>query len=344
MTSLDETLPSTARSILKEPPVLKVQGLTTEFTRHGSTKRVVDDVSFEVGAGETLGIVGESGCGKSVTMLSLVDLLPKPGGQVVAGEVIFDGRDLRSLSARQMTAIRGAEIGYVFQDPMSSLNPTLTVGAQLAEPLRAHLGLSRNAAKARAIDLLARVGISDPRRRFDGYPHEFSGGMRQRVMIAIAVACEPKLLIADEPTTALDVTVQAQVLDLLGSMTSELGMSLLLITHDLGVAARVCDRVNVMYAGQIVESSPVDELFLRPQMPYLKGLLACLPRLDGDLSEPLIPIPGSLPDLGVALDGCRFAERCTFARDVCRGRAPALSPRGAHHLARCHATEKGGWL
>ena len=325
-------------------PVLEVSGLTTQFTRYGRTSTVVDDVSFHINRGETLGLVGESGSGKSVTALSLVDLIAKPAGKITAGTVMFGGRDLRTLTAQQMQAVRGAEIGFVFQDPMSSLNPTLTVGFQVAEPLRRHQGLSKKQAAVRAAEMLARVGIAHPHKRLNDYPHQFSGGMRQRVMIAIALACDPQLIIADEPTTALDVTVQAQILELLTSLSSELGTSVLLITHDLGVAAGICDRINVMYAGQIVESAPVAQEFAHPQMPYTSGLLRCLPRIDDDPDSLFEPIPGGPPNLLALPPGCRFAPRCPHAREVCRQENPQLTARGNSQTARCWGTEPGGWV
>lgn len=326
-------------------PILKVENLTTTLTRHGTSFNAVDRVSFTIGAGETMGLVGESGSGKSMCALSVVGLVPAGIGQVTGGSVRLEGTELRDLPRHQLNGIRGKRIGFIFQDPMSSLNPTLTVGFQVAEPLRIHEGLGRAQSLERACDMLAKVGIPRPRQRLGDYPHQFSGGMRQRVMIAMALALSPQLVIADEPTTALDVTVQAQILELIRSLADELGSAVLLITHDLGVAAGVCDRVSVMYAGQLVEQAHVDNLFGRPKMPYTRGLLDCLPRIDDPIGAPFTPIPGQSPDPSRLSTGCRFAARCSHVREVCRQSEPALTERGPEWLARCHATDNpGGWL
>lgn len=333
--------------------LLEVDQLRTEFRSRTQTVRAVDGVSFSVEAGETLAIVGESGCGKSVTALSIAGLLPNRTAAIAGGSVRFDGRDLATLSAREMRKVRGTGISMIFQDPMSSLNPALTIGRQITESLRYNLGMSRRDADARAVELLAMVGIPDPGSRLDAYPHQFSGGMRQRAMIAIAIACDPRLILADEITTALDVTIQAQILELLRSLIADLGTAMVMITHDLGVVAGVAERVCVMYAGQIVETSTVADLFDDPRMPYTWGLLSSLPRLDQQRGVPLVPIVGTPPDLADPPAGCRFAPRCPHARDICRESAPELLPVGRRpgaadaQLARCWATQDvpgGGWL
>ncbi|MDW8326474.1 MAG: ABC transporter ATP-binding protein, partial [Anaerolineales bacterium] len=296
----------------------------------------VNGVSFEVNEGETLAIVGESGCGKSVTMMSLLRL---SSGRIVSGSAIFnDGysqTDLLKLSEPELRQIRGGRIGFVFQDPLSSLNPVLTIGEQIAESLREHLGMSDAAARQRTIELLAHVGIPDAAARYNQYPHQFSGGMRQRVMIAIAIACGPKLLIADEPTTALDVTIQAQIVDLVLRLQKELGMAVIWITHDLGIVAGMADRVVVMYAGRVVETAPLDELYERPQHPYTIGLLGALPRLDERKTTRLANIPGAPPDLRMEPRYCQFAFRCNYAFDRCWAEHPPLLPVGRGHYAAC---------
>jgi peptide/nickel transport system ATP-binding protein len=318
-------------------PLLAVRNLVTEFSTERGTLRAVDGVSFEVGAGRTVGLVGESGCGKSVTALSVMRLLASPPARIAGGEILYRGQDLARLPERDMRALRGDRIAMIFQEPMTSLNPVYTVGDQVGEPLRLHRGMSRRAARAEAIALLGLVGIADPERRVDEYPHQMSGGMRQRVMIAMALACRPDLLIADEPTTALDVTIQAQILELLGRLQRELGMAVLLITHDLGVVAESCDEVVVMYAGQVVERAPVDELFARPRHPYTAGLLRAVPPLGADARRTrLAEIPGMVPRLDALPPGCRFQERCDRAQDLCRERAPELVAHGALHFGRCH--------
>jgi oligopeptide transport system ATP-binding protein len=325
--------------------LLEVRNLTTHFFTGDGVVHAVDDVSFELDYGETLGLVGESGCGKSVTALSLTRLVPDPPGKIVSGEVIFDGINVLKLSNEEMRLLRGKKIGFIFQDPMTSLNPTLTIGFQIAESAKLHLGLSRKAADDRAAELLNKVGIPRARDRMHDYPHQFSGGMRQRVMVAIALACDPMLLLADEPTTALDVTIQAQILDLIRSLSEEFGTAVILITHDLGIAAGMCNRVNVMYAGRIVETADVDDIFERPRMPYTWGLMDSLPRLDEERGARLRTIEGLPPDLIDPADACRFAPRCSYVREQCTEHEPQLTPRDQpRHLARCWGTEPGGWL
>ncbi len=325
--------------------LLEVRNLSTQFNTREGVVHAVDDVSFELDYGETLGIVGESGCGKSVTALSLTRLVPNPPGKIASGEIIFDGVDLLKLTSNEMRLLRGKKIGFIFQDPMTSLNPTLPIGYQIAESARLHMGLSRSAADDRAAELLSKVGIPRAKDRLSDYPHQFSGGMRQRVMIAIALACDPMLLLADEPTTALDVTIQAQILDLIRSLSEEFGTAVILITHDLGIAAGMCNRINVMYAGRIVETGKVDDIFESPQMPYAWGLLDSLPRLDEVKGARLRTIEGLPPDLIEPGPECRFSPRCQYARDVCREQGPELSARAEEgHLARCFGTEPGGWI
>jgi len=328
--------------------LLEVKNLSTHFFTADGTVHAVDDVSFELDYGETLGLVGESGCGKSVTALSLTRLVPDPPGKIVNGEILFDGVNIMKLSNNEMRLLRGKRIGFIFQDPMTSLNPTLTVGYQISESARVHLGLSRKAAEDRAAELLSKVGIPRARDRMRDYPHQFSGGMRQRVMIAIALACDPMLLLADEPTTALDVTIQAQILELIRSLSDEFGTAVILITHDLGIAAGMCNRVNVMYAGRIVETGKVDDIFEHPRMPYAWGLLDSLPRLDEQRGARLRTIEGLPPDLIDPGPECRFSPRCPYARDACRANEPELAEHAEHgeegHLARCFGTEPGGWI
>ena len=325
--------------------LLEVKNLSTHFATPDGIVRAVDDVTFELGYGETLGLVGESGCGKTVTALSVTRLVQTPPGKIAAGQVIFDGVDVLKLPGEAMRKLRGKEIGFIFQDPLTSLNPTLTIGDQIAEPIREHLKLSKKAAYDRVAELLGKVGIPRARDRLGDYPHQFSGGMRQRVMIAIALSCDPKLILADEPTTALDVTIQAQILELISVLSDEFNTAVLLITHDLGIAAGMCDRVNVMYAGRIVESGPVDTIFERPRMPYAWGLLDSLPRLDDVRGDRLRTIEGMPPLLIDVPDTCRFNPRCNYARDACREREPELTPReDPGHFARCWATEPGGWI
>ena len=295
----------------------------------------VDDVSFDVEAGETLAIVGESGSGKSVTALSLMRLIPNPPGEIAAGSVMFEGRDLLKLSDAEMQAVRGDRIAMIFQEPMTSLNPSLTVGLQVGEPVRLHRGATWKAALEKAGEMLARVRIPDAKARAEAYPHQFSGGMRQRAMIAMALACQPKLIMADEPTTALDVTVQSQILSLLKELTRETGAALILITHDLGVVARYADRVSVMYAGRVVETGTAQDIYKRPQHPYTMGLMACVPRLDQVLGRRLVPIDGQPPDLTRMPPGCAFAPRCRFVTDRCNAERPTLEEVGNGHMKAC---------
>ena len=321
-------------------PLLKVENISTYFfTRRGAV-RAVDDVSFEVAEGETVGIVGESGCGKSATVLSIMGLIPNPPGRIVSGNILFrpDGDnpavDLRSLSESEMQKIRGNIVSMVFQDPMTSLNPVLTIGWQLREPLQLHLGMDKKAATDRSIELLQMVNIPSPGQRLNDYPHQFSGGMRQRVMIAMAIACNPKLLIADEPTTALDVTIQAQILELMMKLQEEMNMSVVIITHDLGVVGEVCDRVIVMYAGRIIESGPVDALLDDPKHPYTHGLLQSVPKLGPAVKDRMEPIEGVPPNLIALPPGCRFAPRCPSRFDLC-GDYPQLKDVAREHECAC---------
>jgi len=314
--------------------VLAVEGLSVSFETEEGRLRAVQDVSFTLGTGETVGLVGESGSGKSVTSLALMGLVPRPPGIVEGGRALFEGRDLLSMTRRELRRVRGSRIAMVFQDPMTSLNPLLTIGRQLAEVLEIHLGLGRREALRRAARGLGEVGIPDPEARLAEHPHQLSGGMRQRVMIAMALLCRPAVLLADEPTTALDVTIQAQILELIADLQTKQGMAVLLITHDLGVVAGRADRVHVMYAGRLVESGPTGELFRRPQHPYTAGLLASVPRLDGDPDRPLPTIPGQPPDLAALPAGCAFAPRCPVADDACESAVPALGPLpGARRVA-----------
>jgi len=320
-------------------PLLEVRDLQTHFFTDDGVVRAVDGVSFALRAGETLAVVGESGSGKSVTSLSILRLVASPPGRIVGGEIRFRGRDLLALPDGEMRAIRGKSISMIFQEPMTSLNPVYTCGEQILEVLVLHERIDRAAARTRAIELLRMVGIPSPEQRVDEYPHQMSGGMRQRVMIAMALACRPALLIADEPTTALDVTIQAQILDLLRGLQRELGMALLLITHDLGVVAETADRVAVMYAGQVVEYCGVREAFRATRHPYTAGLLASLPKLGG-ANERLRVIPGNVPDPTRFPSGCRFHPRCPLAVERCRTEAPALRDVGGGHLARCFRAEE----
>jgi peptide/nickel transport system ATP-binding protein len=316
-------------------PVLAVENLVVEFSTAAGIVRAVDGVSWSVGAGETLALVGESGCGKSVTALSVMRLLAKPAGRVVGGRILFDGRDLLALPEGDMRALRGRDIAMIFQEPMTSLNPVLTIGMQLAEPLRIHLNMTEAEARARSIELLGLVGISDAARRLQQYPHQFSGGMRQRVMIAIGLACNPKVIIADEPTTALDVTIQAQILELMKDLSRRLGITLVLITHNLGIVARYADRLAVMYAGRVVEEGPADRVFRVPRHPYTVGLLRSVPRLDRQRGGALETIEGLPPNLLHPPTGCRFAPRCSARIAIC-DRDPALRDLGQDRSAACH--------
>jgi peptide/nickel transport system ATP-binding protein len=325
-------------------PLLQVSDLKTHFFNEDGVTRAVDGLSFSLDAGETLGIVGESGCGKSVTALSILRLLPQRIGRIVGGSIAFEGGDLLGLSDRDMRDIRGNRIAMIFQEPMTSLNPVLTIGHQIAEAVRIHKGAGAAAARARALEMLKLVKIPDAARRLDDYPHQFSGGMRQRVMIAMALACDPQVLIADEPTTALDVTIQAQVLKLMLELKEETGAAVILITHDLGVVAETCQRVLVMYAGRKVEEAPVNDLFDRPAHPYTRGLLASVARgKRGARRKRLAEIPGIVPSLREPIVGCAFAPRCALASDRCRAEAPELrGVPGADpaHTAACFAAEE----
>lgn len=316
-------------------PLLSVRGLTTRFRTERGTVTAVDNVSFDVEAGETVAIVGESGSGKSVTALSILRLIPDPPGKIISGEIVFDGTDLVKLDDAGIRAIRGNRIAMIFQEPMSSLNPAITVGRQIAEPVNLHRKAPWAAALERARELLSLVRIPDAATRVNAYPHQFSGGMRQRAMIAMSLACEPQLIIADEPTTALDVTVQAQVLDLLQDLSKKARSALILITHDLGVVARYADRVIVMYGGRVVETAPAAQLYAKPSHPYTRGLLASIPRLDGDTNQRLVPIEGQPPNLAALPPGCAFAPRCRHAQPQCLQERPALREIGPRHQKAC---------
>ena len=316
-------------------PILDVRGLKTVFKTRGGEVHAVNSVSFTLKPGELLGVVGESGSGKSVTMMSLIGLLPSPPADVRGGQVLFGGRDLLQTTEKELRAIRGSDIGFVFQDPMTSLNPVFNVGFQIMEPLRRHMGMTRAQAAARALELLELVGIPDPKRRLGDYPHQFSGGMRQRVMIAIALACDPKVLIADEPTTALDVTIQAQILELVKDLRQKLGMAIVWITHDLGVIAGIADRVMVMYGGQVVEHGAVADVFADPRHPYTRALLETIPRLAGARSARLKVIEGQPPMLASVPTACPFMARCGHAMARCARENPERRPVGGNHDVAC---------
>jgi len=320
-----------AGSTSKSTPLLQVRNLRTSFNTPDGKITAVAGVTFDIHHGETLGLVGESGCGKSVTALSIMQLVPNPPGVIEQGEVMFDGTDLLKLSNKEMQAVRGSGIGMIFQEPMSSLNPVLSIGRQITEPLEVHLELGKAAALDRAAELLNMVGIADSRQRLDDYPHQLSGGQRQRVMIAIALSCEPKLLIADEATTALDVTIQAQILELMKNLTSQLGTALLIITHNLGIIARYADRLNVMYAGKIRESGTAEQVYLNPAHPYTIGLLNSVPRLDRPATDRLDPIPGEIPDPSDLPTGCAFRPRCRWATTQCEVDEPPLEATGVQN-------------
>ena len=329
------------------PELLEVKDLHTQFFTRDGVVRAVDGVSFTLAAGETLGIVGESGCGKSVTALSLMRLIPQPPGKITAGEIMFDGRDVLKMDDDEVRGIRGNAIAMIFQDPMTSLNPVLTISRQVSEALELHLKMDRNESRKRTVELLELVGIPSAKTRLDDYPHQFSGGMRQRVMIAMALSCNPKLILADEPTTALDVTIQAQILDLLKNLAREFRTAFILITHDLGVVAGMTQRIHVMYGGHIVEKADTNELFANPKHPYTWGLLRSIPRLDQTRREKLRPIEGLPPDLIAPPPGCRFAPRCQYKRDICDEKPPelvAIPNAKADHESRCWGTQTGGWL
>ncbi len=319
---------------MADTPLLQVRDLKTYFFTDDGVVKAVDGVSWDVQAGETLGLVGESGCGKSVSALSLLRLIPNPPGRIVSGQVLFDGEDLLQMDEDEIRHIRGNKIAMVFQEPMTSLNPVLTIGRQLTEALELHLKLSGEAATQRAVQLLEMVGIPEAEARINDYPHQFSGGMRQRVMIAMALSCNPKLVLADEPTTALDVTIQAQVLEILARLSRELGTAVVIITHNLGVVARYADRVNVMYAGKIVETATAKELYAKPRHPYTVGLLKSVPRLDEARKLKLEVIEGSPPDLINMGTGCPFYSRCTFRIERCADEMPPLMQvDDKHHVA-----------
>ena len=320
--------------------LLELENLRTHFFTTAGTVKAVDGVSYDVEAGETVGIVGESGCGKSVSALSILRLVPDPPGKIVGGKILFMGRNLLELSDVEIRKVRGHDIAMVFQEPMTSLNPVLTIGRQITETLEQHMGIDRQEADARAVELLGMVGISDAERRLKQYPHHFSGGMRQRVMIAMALSCEPKLIIADEPTTALDVTIQAQILELMKDLTRRLGVALVIITHNLGVVARYADRVNVMYAGKIVEKGSALQIYHNPSHPYTIGLLASVPRLDHKRGSKLVPIEGQPPDLTLLDQGCAFRPRCRFAVERCTREIPPLEEVGGGQYSACWQKDK----
>jgi oligopeptide/dipeptide ABC transporter ATP-binding protein len=315
--------------------LLEINNLHVTFQTNGGEVHAVRGASLYLKEGETLAVVGESGCGKSVTAQAIMGMLPKPHGNVKKGKILFNGRDVTKLSKKELQHVRGKEIGMIFQDPMTSLNPTMKIGKQIEEGILKHQKLTKQRAKEKTIELLKLVGIPDPSRRYSQYPHEFSGGMRQRVIIAIALACNPKLIIADEPTTALDVTIQSQILDLLKELQNVRHSSILMITHDLGVVAEVADRVAVMYAGMVVESGTVEELFENPKHPYTWGLLQSIPKLDAENSGRLIPIEGSPPDLFNPLKGCPFAARCPYAMNICIEQLPDNKYFSEQHYSMC---------
>jgi peptide/nickel transport system ATP-binding protein len=345
---MPERAAAAASAVLGKPPaaiepLLEVTELRTWFFNREGVVRAVDGVSFQVIPGETLAIVGESGCGKTVTALSILRLIPSPPGRIVSGTIRFAGRDLLGLSAGEMRMVRGKEISMIFQEPMTSLNPVLTIGRQIAETLILHEGFGRRAALAKAAQMLELVHIPEAERRLGEYPHQLSGGMRQRVMIAMALACNPKLLIADEPTTALDVTIQAQILDLMRELKQKIDAAIVLITHDLGIVAEMAQRVVVMYAGRNVEAAKVGALFRQPLHPYSRGLLNSIPRLGGSSAAHaprLAEIPGTVPSLREASPGCAFAARCGFATDICRRAIPSLEEKRPEHFAACFHTDR----
>ncbi|MGE0736103.1 MAG: ABC transporter ATP-binding protein [Alphaproteobacteria bacterium] len=346
MSGLAALAPSPEPSADAAPPLLRIAGLCTEFVTDSGTLPVVSDFSLDLRAGETVGIVGESGCGKSITALSITRLLP-PSARIASGRIEFLGHDLARLSERDMRSLRGNDLAMIFQEPMTALNPVLTIGRQLVEPIVLHQGLSNAKAWARAVEMLRLVRIPDPERRVREYPHQLSGGMRQRVMIAMALSCNPKLLIADEPTTALDVTIQAQILQLIVELKQSLGMTVLLITHDLGVVAQTCQRVAVMYAGRKVEEAPVAAFFARPLHPYSRGLLGSVPKLQRGRAQTerggrLAEIAGMVPALGELGDGCAFAPRCAMATAHCRRHAPPLEHKAPDHSVACWEAPRVG--
>jgi oligopeptide/dipeptide ABC transporter ATP-binding protein len=321
-----------------EQPLLEIRDLRTQFFTDDGLVRAVDGVSYTLGKGETVGVVGESGCGKSVTALSILRLIPDPPGKIVTGQILFEGTNLVELTAAEMRRVRGNDISMIFQEPMTSLNPVFTIGNQIAEAVRLHQGLSKKEALEKAVEMLTLVGIPVPERRVHEYPHQLSGGMRQRAMIAMALSCNPKVLIADEPTTALDVTIQAQILDLMRNLQHELGTAILMITHDLGVVAEMARKVVVMYAGKVVEQAPVEQIFAEPNHPYTQGLLQSLPRVDKDATgekHRLQEIPGIVPSLMNLPPGCKFASRCPKVMAICEEQEPPLEQVGPNHYSAC---------
>ena len=322
--------------------LLEVKNLKTHFFTMEGVVKAVDGVSYELNEGETLGLVGESGCGKSVSALSVMRLIPDPPGKIIDGEILLDGEDILQIDMEGMREVRGAKIAMVFQEPMTSLNPVLTVERQITETLQLHMGMSKLESQRESVNLLTRVGIPDPEIRIKQYPHQFSGGMRQRVMIAMALSCNPRLIIADEPTTALDVTIQAQILDLMKSLTTELGVALIVITHNLGVVARYADRVNIMYAGKVIERGVAREIYSNPRHPYTVGLLRSVPRLDLPRRAKLDPIEGQPPDLVNLPPGCAFRERCRWAIDKCATDTPELVETSDGHLSACFRADELG--
>ena len=320
--------------------LLEIDNLQTHFFTSGGTVKAVDGVSYDVNAGETVAVVGDSGSGKSVTALSILRLIPKPPGEIVGGEIRFQGKNLAFCTEDEIREIRGRDISMIFQEPMTSLNPVLSIGLQLTEPMMAHLNMSEAEAKERAVKLLELVGINEPRRRIEQYPHHLSGGMRQRVMIAMSLACEPKLIIADEPTTALDVTIQAQILELMKNLTREMNVAMIIITHNLGVVARYADRVNVMYAGRIVETGNASDIYHRPRHPYTLALLKSVPRMDRPRQAKLDPVDGQPPDLTRLDGGCSFRPRCKFAIDKCKESYPPLEEMGDQHYSACFRSKE----
>ena len=322
--------------------LLEVKNLKTHFFTMEGVVKAVEGVSYELNEGETLGLVGESGCGKSVSALSVMRLIPDPPGKIIDGEILLDGEDILKIDMEGMREVRGAKIAMVFQEPMTSLNPVLTVERQITETLQLHMGMSKLESQRESVNLLTRVGIPDPEIRIKQYPHQFSGGMRQRVMIAMALSCNPRLIIADEPTTALDVTIQAQILDLMKSLTTELGVALIVITHNLGVVARYADRVNIMYAGKVIERGEAREIYANPRHPYTVGLLRSVPRLDLPRRAKLDPIEGQPPDLINLPPGCAFRERCRWAVDKCATDTPELVETSDGHLSACFRADELG--
>ena len=322
--------------------LLEVKNLKTHFFTMEGVVKAVDGVSYELDEGETLGLVGESGCGKSVSALSVMRLIPDPPGKIIDGEILLDGEDILKINMEGMREVRGAKIAMVFQEPMTSLNPVLTVERQITETLQLHMGMSKLESQRESVNLITRVGIPDPEMRIKQYPHQFSGGMRQRVMIAMALSCNPRLIIADEPTTALDVTIQAQILDLMKSLTTELGVALIVITHNLGVVARYADRVNIMYAGKVIERGEANEIYSNPRHPYTVGLLRSVPRLDLPRRAKLDPIEGQPPDLINLPPGCAFRERCRWAIDKCATDTPELVETSDGHLSACFRADELG--